>query len=113
LVEDVEVSLSRTTSDDTRLLEKVGHDGTTRYETITLGEGDPNEFTETRRVVVLDGGGVTQGLEKGIGLQETIIEGSGGNLADLVGLTSNAGEVLDDTLGVLSLSGSGLSTVQD
>jgi hypothetical protein len=67
---------------------------------------------ETRRVVVTGGLGVTVGLQHWIGRDDLILEralvlaGFGGG-----GGGSDEGKVLDDLLGVLSLTGTRLTTV--
>lgn len=61
---------------------------------------------ETGRVIVTDGLGVTVGFQDGIGLDDLIFQG--GLLLRalfLLGRRANGGEVGNDLLGVLSLSG--------
>jgi hypothetical protein len=72
---------------------------TTRVELKT------DEFTETRRVVVLVGFGVTEGFQQRVELEELLLERTSTSCA-----TSNVGNVLDDLLGVLSLSGTRLTS---
>lgn len=79
-------------------------------------EVDTDEFTESGRVIVTHGLGVTEGFQDGIGLDDLVLQRSlllGGDLlvALLVGGT-DGGEVRNYLLGVLSLSGTRLSSDQ-
>jgi len=66
LVKDVVVSFQLHAVGDSGLFQQVGLNiGTS--DTKYVGEVDTNEFTETRRVVVTGGLGVTVGLQDGIG----------------------------------------------
>lgn len=71
---------------------------------------DTDEFTESGRVVVTCGLGVTEGLKHRIGLDDLLLK-SGTLLGLLRGHGTQVGEVRNDLLGVLSLSGSGFSAV--
>jgi hypothetical protein len=104
LVEDVERTLFLTAVDNTRLLEKVGNNRSTRDDTVSV-EGDLNELTEARRVIVLGGLGVTESLEKRVSLEKLSLE-----LALSTTGTSDSSKVLDHLLGVLSLTGTRLTS---
>jgi hypothetical protein len=107
LVEDVEVTFALSLVSHTRPLEQVGDDGGTR-DLCGFSESDLNEFTESRRVIVLGGLGVTEGFEKRIGLDQLLFELSVGTVGGQV--TGNGGQVLDDLLGVFGLTSTGLTT---
>merc|ERR1719308_742177 len=114
LVEDMVISLDLQLEGDTGLLQKVGLD---------LGGGDlgggaevdTDELTETGGVVVTNGFGVTVGLKRRISLDNLLLKRTGvralGSLG-LGGLRIGAvqGVVLEHLLGVLGLSGSGLTS---
>jgi len=104
LVEDVERTLSRTLANDTGTLKEVGDDGSSRDIT-SLIEGDLDKLTETRRVVVLHGLGVTESLEQRVSLEKLLLE-----LTLLTTTTSNGSKILDNLLGVLSLTGTRLTS---
>lgn len=70
-----------------------------------------NEFTETRRVIVLVCLGITEGLEHGIQLHKLVLEGSLTS-SDSSTSASNVGNVLDDLLCVFGLTSSGLTSNQ-
>jgi len=109
LVEDVVVSLTLELEGDTGLLEKVGLD-ITGTELTGWAEVNSDKLTESGRVIVTGGLGVTKGLHSWV---------SGDNLVFkrlLVGLSGtgsgNEREVLDDLLGVDGLTGTGLTSNQ-
>jgi hypothetical protein len=105
LVEDVEVTLTKVLTDHTALLKQVALDGSTNDVTRAV-ELDLDELTETRRVVIADSASVTEGLKHGVSLKQLLLE-----LTDLA-LTGDNGEVLDNLLGVLGLTGTGLTSDQ-
>merc|ERR1719266_63288 len=109
LVEDVVRSLHLLLLSDTRLLQQVGHDVATSQ--LTGGrEMDTDELSETGRVVVPGGLGVTVGLQDGVGGHNLVLQGD--LLLYLLGATGaggDHGQVGDHLLGVLGLSGTGLS----
>jgi len=75
-------------------------------------ELDLDELSEAGGVVVPDGLGVTEGLEEGVGLDDLLLEDTSAGLVrgtEGSGGTGDGGEVLDDLLGVLGLSGTRLS----
>jgi len=105
LVEDVEVTLVGALEDHTRLLEQV--DQGVGTSNLTTGvELQFNEFTETGRVVVLGGLGVTEGLKDGVELQQLLFQGSLSSRT-----TGNGSEVLNYLLGVFSLTSSRLTAI--
>jgi len=106
LVEDVEVTLSLSLVNDSGLLEQVNLKAGSRNETRSV-ELKSDEFTETRRVVVLVRLGVTKGFEHGIELDQLVFEGSLLSSAT----TGDVGNVLNDLLGVFSLTSTRLSTI--
>jgi len=110
LVEDVEGPLVLLLSDDSALLEEVRHDRSTRDESGVV-ELDLDELSETRRVVVSQGLGVTERLEDGVGLEHLLLELAGA--AGAGGTTSDRSEVLDDLLRVLRLTSTRLSSDED
>merc|ERR1711970_1302096 len=74
-------------------------------------EVDTDELSKPRRVIIPHGLGITPSLEDGVGLDDLVLKGS----LTLLPLSGGAdgGEVRDDLLGVLSLSGSRLSCDED
>merc|ERR1711970_553795 len=74
-------------------------------------EVDTDELSKPGRVVVPHGFGITPSLEDGVGLDDLVLKG-GLALLPLSG-GADGGEVRDDLLGVLSLSGSRLSGDKD
>merc|ERR1719412_287017 len=107
LVEDVVRSLHLLLLSDTGLLQQVGHDVATSQ--LTGGrEMDTDELSETGRVVVPGGLGVTVGLQDGVGGHNLVLQRD-----LLLGLLARAGgdhgQVGDHLLGVLGLAGTGLS----
>jgi hypothetical protein len=101
LVEDVEVTFAFSLVGNTRLLEQVGYNGSSGDLT-RLSEGDLDEFTETRRVIVLGGLGVTKSFEKRISLDKLFLELTVTSISSQV--TGNSSQILDDLFGVLSLT---------
>jgi hypothetical protein len=71
LVEDVEGSFAFSSVDDTSLFQEVGLETGSGNQTSRV-ELKTNEFTETRRVVVLVGLGVTEGFKKRVELNELL-----------------------------------------
>ena len=72
---------------------------------------DTDEFTKSGGVVVPHSLGVTPGLQHRVGGHNLLLKG-GLSLLPLAG-GADGGEVRDDLLGVLSLSGTGLSSNED
>merc|ERR1711962_1719205 len=110
LVEDVVVSFSRKLVDDTRLLKQVDFNVTSRKFT-SVTEVDTDELTETGRIVVTDGLGVTPGLKNGVGLDNLIFKTDFSFLSG--SRSSDGGHVTNDLLGVLSLSSTRFTSSQD
>jgi len=108
LVEDVEGSLALALVNDSGLLEQVDLETGSGDETRSV-ELESDEFTETRRVVVLVGLGVTESLEHGIEFHQLVLEGSLLSSAT----TSDVGDVLNDLLGVFSLTSTRLSSNEE
>lgn len=102
LVEDVEVTLARSLVGDTGLLQQVGSDRGSRNAGV-VSKVDRDELSKTGRVIVLGRLGVTEGLKQRIGLDQLLLKEtmltSGGDV------TGNGGQVLDNLLGVLGLTG--------
>jgi hypothetical protein len=116
LVEDMVVSLTAELEGDSRLFEKIGLNITTG-ELARSAEVNSDEFTESRRVIVSGGLGVTEGFEGRVGRDNLVFEGHVlGRLGTLAvagsGSTSGSdeGEVLDDLLGVDGLTGTRLTS---
>jgi len=80
-----------------------------------VGKVDANEFTETGRVVVTGGLGVTIGLQDWIGRDDLIFQTWFVWVFYLTLLFTNAsgyeGKVLDDLLGVFSFTSTRLTTI--
>ena len=76
-----------------------------------LVEVDADELSKSGGVVVPDSLGVPPGLQHRVGLDDLVLKG-GLSLLPLAG-GADGGEVRDDLLGVLSLSGTGLSSDED
>jgi len=110
LVEDVEGSLALSLVDDSGLLEQVDLKTGSRNQTGVV-ELKSDEFTETRRVVVLVCLGVTESLEHGIQLHKLILE-CGLTTSNGSTSTSDVGNVLDDLLCVFGLTSTGLTSNQ-
>merc|ERR1719346_395707 len=108
LVEDMVGSLDLLLLSDTRLLQQVGDDVAAGQLT-RGGKMDTDEFSETGRVVVPGGLGVTVGLKNGVGSHNLVLKGD--LLLGLLAASASGdhGKIGDDLLGVLSLSGSRLS----
>ena len=116
LVEDVETTLGLELEGDTGLLEQIGVD-ITRGEFTSGLEVNTDEFTEARGVIVTDGLGVTVGLHTGVGSDDLILKGTttaelGGVSTTLTAGSGDNGEVLDNTLGVDSFTGTRLTSNQ-
>ena len=106
LVEDVEVTLSLSLVNDSGLLEQVDLKAGSGNETRSV-ELESDEFTETRRVVVLVRLGITKGFEHRVKLNQLVFKGSLLSSAT----TGDVGDVLNDLLGVFSLTSTRLSAV--
>merc|ERR1712045_343494 len=110
VVEGVVATLQRLLVSQTRLLEQVdNHVGSGQ-----LSRGvkvDTDEFTETGGVVIPHSLGVTPGLQDGVGGHNLVLKG-GLSLLPLA-RGADGGEVGDDLLGVLGLSGTRLASNQD
>ena len=104
LVEDVEATLVGALLDDTRLLEQIDDDRSTRDESGFV-EGYLDEFTETRRVVVLVGLGVTKSFQERVGLEQLLLQ-----LTLSTRSTGDGSQVLNDLLGVFGLTSTRLTT---
>jgi len=109
LVEDVERTLSSLLAQNTRLFEQVGADACAGDRT-SLVELDLNELTETRTVVVTESLCVGERFQNRVGLDDLSLEQA---LSAVGSTTGDGSEVLDDLLGVLGLSGTGLSSDQN
>merc|ERR1719266_2528775 len=109
LVEDVVGPLHLLLLSDTGLLQQVGHDVATR-ELAGSVEVDTDELTETGRVVIPGGLGITVGLKNGIGGHNLVLEGD--LLLGLLATGGDNGQVGDDLLGVLSLASTRLASDQ-
>ena len=95
---------------ETGLLEQVDH----HVGSGQLSRGvevDTDELSESGGVVVPHSLGVTPGLKDGVGLDDLVLKGG----LSLLPLSRGAdgGEVRDDLLGVLRLSGTRLSSNED
>ena len=113
LVEDVVGPLHLLLLSDTGLLQQVGHDVTTA-KLSGCGEVDTDELSEPGGVVVPRSLGVTVGLQDWVGGHNLVLKGD--LLLDLIASSSSNGhhgQVGDDLLGVLSLSGTGLASNQE
>merc|ERR1719394_1775478 len=111
LVEDVVGSLNFLLLSNTRLLKQIGDNVATSQ--LTRGsEMDTDKLTETRRVVVSGGLGITVGLKNGVGGNNLVLK------RDLLlrllaaGASGNHGKIGDDLLGILSLSSTRLTSDQ-
>jgi hypothetical protein len=103
LIEDVEASFTLSTIDDTGLLEQVRLKAGSGNET-TIVELQANELSETGGVVVLVGFGITEGLQKRVEFEQLLFKDTSSTTP-----SGNLGNVLNDLLGVFSLSGSRFS----
>lgn len=75
---------------------------------------DSNEFSKSRRIIVPDCLGIAKGLQSGVGLDDLVFQGAlawGLVLLAAVPNGSNDSKILNDPLGVDSLTSSGFSTV--
>ena len=115
VVEGMVATLQRLLVSQTRLLEQVdNHVGSGQLSGGV--EVDSDELSEPGGVVVPHSLGVAEGLQDGVGLDHLVLQ-RGFLLLALLHLLDGAGtdegEVGDDLLGVLSLSGPGLASNQD
>ena len=95
---------------ETGLLEQVDHHVSSRQLSGGV-EVDTDELSESGGVVVPHGLGVAPGLKDGVGLDDLVLKG-GLSLLPLA-RRADGGEVGDDLLGVLRLSGTRLSSNLD
>merc|ERR1712015_531015 len=110
VVEGVVATLKGLLVGETGLLEQVDHHVGSRQ--LSRGvEVNTDELSESGGVVVPDGLGVPPGLKDGVGLDDLVLKG-GLSLLPLAG-GADGGEVGDDLLGVLGLSGTRLSSNED
>merc|ERR1712012_1100676 len=110
LVEDVVGSLNLLLLSDTRLLQQIRHDVATSQ--LTRGsEVDTDELSETGRVVISGGLGITIGLKNGVGGHNLVLKRDL-LLRLLARASGDHGKVGDDLLGVLSLASTRLSSDQ-
>merc|ERR1712079_604799 len=94
----------------TRLLKQI--DNNVSSGQLSRGvEMDTDKFTETGGVVVPHSLGVTPGLQHGVGGHNLVLK-RGLSLLPLAG-GADGGEIGDDLLGVLGLSGTRLASDQD
>merc|ERR1719323_1571537 len=110
LVEDVVGSLHLLLLSDTRLLQQIRHNVATS-QLARGSEVDTDELSETGRVVVPGGLGITIGLKNGVGGHNLVLKRDL-LLRLLARASGDHGKIGDDLLGVLSLSGSRLSSDQ-
>merc|ERR1719330_1553354 len=110
VVEGVVASLKRLLVSQTRLLKKID-DHVSSGQLSRSIEVDTDELSETGGVVIPHSLGVTPGLEHRVGGHNLVLKG-GLSLLPLAG-GADGGKVGDDLLGVLSLSGSRLSSDKD
>ena len=75
LVEDVETTLGLQLEDNARFLQQVGID-ITRCQFTSKTEVNTDEFTETGRVIVTSGLGITEGFHSGVSSDNLILKGS-------------------------------------
>merc|ERR1712227_808232 len=95
---------------DTRFLKKIGHDVATSQ--LTRGSKmDTNKLSETGRVVVPGGLGITIGLKNGVGGHNLVLKRNL-LLRLLARASGDHGKIGDDLLGVLSLASTRLSSDQ-
>merc|ERR1719376_2014365 len=110
VVESMVATLQRLLVGETGLLKQVDDHVSSRKLTSGV-EVDTDELSEPGRVVVPHGLGVAPSLKDGVGLDNLVLKG-GLALFPLSG-GADGGEVRDDLLGVLSLSGTRLSSDKD
>merc|ERR1719443_1191546 len=108
LVEDMVGSLNLLLFSNTRLLKQIG-DNVATSQLSRGSEMDTDEFTETRRVVISGGLGITVGLKNGVGGHNLVLKGD--LLLRLLAsrASGNHGKIGDDLLGVFSLSSTRLT----
>merc|ERR1719412_967422 len=106
LVEDMVGSLNFLLLSDTGLLQEIRHNVATSQFT-GGAEMDTDELTETGGVVVPRGLGITIGLQNGVSSHNLVLKRN--LLFGFLGAGGNNGQVGDDLLGVLGLSGTGLT----
>lgn len=114
LVEDMVVSLTAELEGDSRFLKKIGFNVTTR-ELARGAKVNSDEFTESRRVIVSCGLGVTEGFEGRVSRDDLVFERHvlgtlGVSFASGSSGSSDKGEVLDDLLGVDGLTSTRLTS---
>jgi hypothetical protein len=105
LVENMVISFTFELVGDSRFLQKVGLNITRRKFT-GWSEVDSDKFTESRRVIVPGGFGVTEGLHGWVGSNNLVFKRS---LSVFDATGGDHGKVLDDFFGVDSFTGSGLT----
>merc|ERR1719270_1859972 len=110
VVESMVAALKRLLVGEAGLLEQVDHH-VGSGELTGLVEVDPDELSEAGGVIVPHGLGVAPRLQHGVRLDDLVLKG-GLSLLPLAG-GADGGEVGDDLLRVLSLSGTRLSSNQD
>merc|ERR1719193_454673 len=110
VVESMVATLQRLLVGETGLLEQVDDHVGSRQLSGGV-EVDTNELSEPGRVVVPHGLGIAPSLKHGVSLDDLVLKG-GLTLLPLSG-GADGGEVGDDLLGVLSLSGTRLSGDKD
>merc|ERR1719412_306673 len=110
VVESVVATLQRLLVSQTRLLKQI--DNHVSSGQLSRGvEMDTDKFTKTGGVVIPHSLGITPGLQHGVGGHNLVLKG-GLSLLPLAG-GADGGEVGNDLLGVLGLSGTRLSRNQD
>ena len=116
LVEDMVVSLTAELEGDSRFLKKIGLNITTR-ELARGAKVNSDEFTESRRVIVSGGLGVTEGFESRVSRDDLVFKshvlgtlGVSAVLGNGSTGSSDKGEVLDDLLGVDGLTSTRLTS---
>lgn len=112
LVEDVVVSLALRLEHHTGLLEEVVDD-TTSDDGSLLVEVHRDELSETRRVVISQGLGVSESLEDRVSGENLGLEGVADHRGRADRLVRHVREELQDELGRLGLAGAGLSGDDD
>merc|ERR1719367_2754841 len=110
VVEGVVASLKRLLVSQTRLLKQVDNHVSSRQLT-RLVKVDTDEFTKTGRVVISDSLGITPSLQDRVGGNNLLLK-RGLSLLPLA-RGADGGKVGDDLLGILSLSGTRLTSNKD
>merc|ERR1719341_1817037 len=110
VVEGVVASLKRLLVSQTRLLKQIDNH-VSSGQLSRLVEMDTDELSESGRVVIPHSLGITPGLEHRVGGHNLVLKG-GLSLLPLAG-GADGGEVGDNLLGVLGLSGTRLSSDKD